>query len=113
MIGFAITGNGLTNVAVPEMLHPAASTIVNEYTPAHRLSNVNDGGCPFQEMVWTPVPPFDCTLIAPSQLPIQFGLNVVTVGGGKFGGPGATNTVSGPKLFAFKLQFVHPALQIG
>ena len=43
MIGFAITGNGLINVAPPETVHPAASTTVNEYAPAHKLFMVNDG----------------------------------------------------------------------
>ena len=44
IIGFAITGGGLIKVVVPETLQPAASTIVNEYVPAHKLVNVNNGG---------------------------------------------------------------------
>ena len=38
---------------------------------------------------------------------------VVTIGGGKLGGPGATNTVSGPKFPIPTLHVLHPALQIG
>ncbi len=66
---------------------------------------------PFQEIVWTPVPPFETTLIAPSHNPSQVGLKGITVGAGKLGGPGTTNTVSGPKLVP-ALQLDQPALQI-
>ena len=59
---------------------------------------VNVGGCPFHEIVLTPVPPFAITFINPSHDPTQVGLNGTIIGFGKFGGPGNTNTVSGPKL---------------
>ena len=64
-------------------------------------------------MVMTPVPPFGVMTIAPSQPLLQFGSMATTVGGGRVGGPGATNTVSGPKFPIPALQVAQPALQTG
>ncbi len=47
-------------------------------------------------MVIIPVPPTGFTFIKPSQSSLQVGLNENMLGGGRLGGPGCTNTVSGP-----------------
>ena len=72
------------------------------------------GSCPFHEIVCTPFPPCEIISINPSQLWKQVGLPKFIIGWGKFGGPGNTNTVSGPKLFPCPaLQVLQPALQVG
>ena len=94
-------------------MHPAASIKLYKYEPAHRLIRLKLVPGWLQEMVITPVPPFGVMAIEPSQPLLQLGSLATTLGGGRLGGPGATNTVSGPKLPIPTLQVAQPALQIG
>ncbi len=58
------------------------------------------------------VPFIGVAVISPLQSPIQIGLIESISGKDKFGGPGCTNTVSGPGP-AVGLHEFHPALHVG
>jgi hypothetical protein len=61
--------------------------IIKLYGPWHNPVGVNPEG-PFHEIVCTPEPPLGTTVIVPLQSPVHIGLVKVTVGLGRFGGPG-------------------------